>query len=582
MNRLLYVAALATLAALTATAADPLRSPVPTIVCLDKSGSMGTLDGKQTRLQWAVGLLRERVKKAPPTKDAPLELVTFTDRPDPPLVFTDADSALKKLDTLTAGGGTAIAPALTSGTGELDRSRKAGRVEVMLISDFEDSDTSGLEKALSALNALFKSRTADGLANTVSVRVWADDETTRQRRTRQLIDPLTAGGVARGIDLTTTERVPVAVAVAAEVAGVRWATDGTVRVGVRATATPTGHRSALTGTLELSGDRGGSFRVPLDGRPHAAELGLSVSSAELATGTATVALRPPAGGFSEPFPGGIHEGVTTGPLTLTVPLPVVNAVVNWSPVVASPPRWVNLATDRAACEVELRWEWSGGPFVRPLKFALAGRDGVDVTPSAVTLDTSTGSVRVSVTGRVTASAAGEWQLAFTAAADPRQVVPSADVRVVVSGPPPVVVTTEVVKAGGGKGRAGGAVSAGTREVEFVLRPVVADASREQLQGLEFDLVTEGSVAVGAASSPDGSTPVRLTFPGPAPLTGYDQADGAAAFHPRGGATSVSPRPVALKVHREPMGVLVLTVALGLGVLAGLVWLAVRQLRPSAK
>lgn len=583
MNRLFYVAAVAALGTISVTAADPLRSPVPTIVCLDKSGSMGTPDGKQTRLQWAVGLLRERVKTEPPTKDAPLVLITFTDHPDTPIVLTDAPSALKQLDTLTAGGGTAIAPGIAQATAKLDRTRKAGRVEVMLITDFEDADTVGIEKAQAELNRLFKSRTDNGLANTVSVRVWADDETTRRRRTSKLLDAITDGGVATGIDLATTERVPVAVAVAAEVTGVRWAADGSVRVGVRATATPTGQRSPLSGSLDVTCDRGGSFRVPMDGRPHATELGLSVSPAESVAGTATVALRPPPGGFSEPFPGGIHEGVTTGPLTLNVPLPVVNGVVNWSPGVVGQPRWVNLATDRAACEVELKWEWSGGPFVRPLKVVLAGRDGVDVTPAAVTLDAPTGSVRVSVAGRVPASAAGEWHLTTTPSADPRQVVAATDVRVVVTGPPPVIVGTAVVKAGGGKGRAGGAVAAGTREVEFVLRPVVTDATTEQLRGLEFDLVSEGAVSGGPGPHQwDGTATVRVVFPGAAPLAGYDQVDGTAAFHPRGGVTSVSPQPVALKVHREPMGVLVLTVALGLGVLAVVVWVVVRQLRQVAK
>lgn len=348
---------------------------------------------------------------------------------------------------------------------------------------------------------------------------------------------------------------------------------------------PSGNRGPLTTALRVTPDRGAApFRVALDGKPHAADIRLPVTAAEVASGTVSVALRGPVGGVSELFAGGIHEIAPAAEATLSVPLPVVTTTLKLT-ATADAPQWIHLATDRAACGGELRWELSG-PLVRPLTVALTGRSGADVSPAMFTLSAPIGSVRVTVTGRMTAGKPGELELFAAPAADPRQVVGGGPVRVAVVGPAPVLVRTELVPtAGRGKPRpvVEGAVSAGTRQVEFTVRPVAPDLSDELLRGLEFDLVTTGPAGTDSGATAVGGTAVaRVTFPGRAPLTGSDRAEAKAVFTPRGGVSSVQTAPVEFRVVREPLGVQVLVFGLGGGVAVAGAWLLFRSLRPPAK
>src|SRR5439155_24766277 len=129
-----------------------------TIVVLDTSGSM---EGE--RLNTAVTEIKQHAQALPPSADAPWLCLPFRDTVYSPRRFTNGLEELQTyLDGLKAGGGTSIASGLEAALQAI-RDANPKRVNILLYTDGEDDDESGIGKQQERLEQLFDERAERGL-----------------------------------------------------------------------------------------------------------------------------------------------------------------------------------------------------------------------------------------------------------------------------------------------------------------------------------------------------------------------------------------------------------------------------------
>lgn len=111
--------------------------------------------------------------REPPSPARPIALVTFAEQARPARVFTSPDAfaaAVARLDVVAEG--TRVATGLARAHEELQRRLRAGRVLILLYTDFEDPDQAGIAAAEAQLGNLFALRGQQGLPQQVFVKTW--------------------------------------------------------------------------------------------------------------------------------------------------------------------------------------------------------------------------------------------------------------------------------------------------------------------------------------------------------------------------------------------------------------------------
>jgi Ca-activated chloride channel homolog len=150
------------LTGLVLAAADPVlnlevaRSRASVMLVIDVSGSMDATDVLPTRLDAARSAARTLINQLPP--NAEVGLVSFNTKATllTPLT-TNRDSVTSALDSLRAGGGTAIGEGITAALDELARSvattPEASRPPAIIVLLTDGSSNAGIDPQTAAANA---------------------------------------------------------------------------------------------------------------------------------------------------------------------------------------------------------------------------------------------------------------------------------------------------------------------------------------------------------------------------------------------------------------------------------------------
>jgi len=138
------------------------------LAIVDDSGSMG---GEKIAL--VKRKLSAILRATPPTKDQPFGLVIFGSSATPARAFTDLASAEEAIAELAGdSGGTNIAAGLHQGVRDLERLGVGKDALVLLFTDGQDPNQTGIREAEAKLDALFSARQKQGLSQTVYLKQW--------------------------------------------------------------------------------------------------------------------------------------------------------------------------------------------------------------------------------------------------------------------------------------------------------------------------------------------------------------------------------------------------------------------------
>jgi uncharacterized protein YegL len=210
MFRQLFVFALLVVAASSAMAQMAPPSTVRAVV-LDTSGSM---NGE--RINTAKAEILSLAKQLPPSKDNPIVIIPFHEVPHSVGTFTDLPTFETHLAKLTAAGDTSIASGLDQAVKELRKFRKTSNVCLLLYTDGEDDDATGIGAAEKKLDALFADRSRQNLQSLLFCKRW-------ENANAKLLANLTKSGNVKIIDAGQLKVVPVTLTPTVKVLRATWA-----------------------------------------------------------------------------------------------------------------------------------------------------------------------------------------------------------------------------------------------------------------------------------------------------------------------------------------------------------------------
>jgi hypothetical protein len=346
-------------------AADPIPAERPVvhflrIVVLDTSGSMVGENIRVVREE-----LLEAARQLPPSPELPIVVVPFHSKVDKVYCFTEPEALRTYLTEVAPKGGTSIATGLEHAIQELGAYGKAKHVCVLLYTDGEDADRTGIERQQQRLNTLFAERQKHGLKQTVVFcKRW-------EGACAGLVKAVKDGGNARVIDAGQLRVVPATLVPEFAVGGASWTADGHLEVRVAARiAVRTAGRAAeqpplkvrclnpgVTGTTEREVRPGADdatvfpITLPLKStdpdRPARVELEFRI--AEPAESQSKDELRLP------------FLPVDVVRLPVVVPPATVKAQLSASLSQPTPSRWADAAAGRATVPLLLAVEVGGVP-----------------------------------------------------------------------------------------------------------------------------------------------------------------------------------------------------------------------------
>jgi hypothetical protein len=332
-----------------AASQSPARShDLLTIVVLDTSGSM---EGE--RLNTAVAEIKQHARALPPSADAPWLCLPFRDTVYNPRRFTNGMEELQTyLDGLKAGGGTSIASGLEAALKAI-RDANPKRVNILLYTDGEDDDESGIGKQQERLEQLFDERAERGLGQAVICRRWGGAnkqfvEHLEKKKSVRVID----AGEARLLSLILTPEV--------RCLGTRWLPDRQA-LGIRLQATvqapaepiqqfkPAPLHFVCT-TPQVQGDVAFDVAIGDAGaRQFTIVLPCTPDGGRLSVRLDFEVSAPPAKQLAQTL---VFPSLAKDRLSVVVDVPIV--CVTPTTLATTRPQWVNLAQGTAAFEASVR------------------------------------------------------------------------------------------------------------------------------------------------------------------------------------------------------------------------------------
>lgn len=165
-------------------------------------------------------------KQLPPSKTHPIVLVKFGSTVAPPIAFTDLATFEAAIALLQGNsGGTNIAAGLNEAVRQVERQRSSNDVWVLLFTDGEDINQTGIAQAEEQLDAVFADRQQHQLKQTVFCKRWGNSNA-------QLIQKLRERGRAVVIDAGQLTVRPLTFTPAVDVTDVAWDGDDPNRLNV--------------------------------------------------------------------------------------------------------------------------------------------------------------------------------------------------------------------------------------------------------------------------------------------------------------------------------------------------------------
>lgn len=210
------------------------------IVLIDASGSMSA-----GRLATAVAEIKQLARGAPPSGDLRWVVIVFRETAEPAREFQNGfDEFAACLDSIQAGGGTAIASGMQAACAEARRHYGVPHLVVVLYSDGEDGDQQAVQRQEVELGKLFDERSDKGLGQTVICRRWG-------RANAQLVAWLAQRKDVRTIDAGEARLVGVAVEPAIELQNAQWSMTERGVIELRASARASLARQGVKGLTPL-------------------------------------------------------------------------------------------------------------------------------------------------------------------------------------------------------------------------------------------------------------------------------------------------------------------------------------------
>jgi uncharacterized protein YegL len=190
--------------AVTAAAEPNLR--LAYIAIVDKSGSMA----EASKLLVAIKEVLELAHDHPPSALSPFIIVPFDGEAHEPQVFTEYGDLERFANGLVAGGGTSIASGLERGCDALAPYMGAAHLVLFLVTDGEDRDVAGIQRAEARLGHIFAHRHQENLSNTVFIKRWENANSELVQRIEQMpgVDVFDLGADRPvGVDIEPRARV---------------------------------------------------------------------------------------------------------------------------------------------------------------------------------------------------------------------------------------------------------------------------------------------------------------------------------------------------------------------------------------
>lgn len=205
-------------------ASSSFADDVPQLLRLAIVDNSGSMEGE--RIASVRHELANIAKQLPPSKTHPIVLIKFGSTVAPPITFTDLATFEAAIALLQGNsGGTNIAAGLDESVRQLERQSSAKDVWVLLFSDGEDNNQTGIANAEEKLDAVFADRQQHQLKQTVFCKRWGNSNA-------QLIQKLRERGRADVIDAGQLKVRPLTFTPVVEATDVAWNGDDPERLDV--------------------------------------------------------------------------------------------------------------------------------------------------------------------------------------------------------------------------------------------------------------------------------------------------------------------------------------------------------------
>lgn len=542
-----------------------LSSPRPCaralVALVDVSGSMGIDDKGQTRLSRAVSLIRDLARDNPPAPGRPIILVTFNNQA---LVHehTELPTLEKQLESLRPGGGTSISSGLRAACKVAERHVEAARLELLLVTDMEDSERESIAMEQDRLNRLFQKRGSEGRADgdsLVFVRTWAKNDASAQRLGEDLAGPIVKNGAGKTVDLGKAEprRLPLRASV--RCAGTRWDEPRKSMIVTLEAETSLGNVGPVPGGVTLLAPAGQSLSIPAGSGACKGEIKLPV----VGNSPVRIRLELVVNRFQHTSDGLVIVD-SPGPLEIEAPLPSAPLGISFSGKTVKA-EWARLSGDIVGANIEVAWQVEG-PVPEPFGVLVEATQGSHITSKDTFLvDSPNGKAVIKAKGTIPADTEKPWS--FTITPDPRAKfpLPPSDITVAVKGPPAVSVKAVLAAPGRSTPKDGYSWFL-AKGASWELKPAIekAELDPSATDGLLLQLSASPSTATVPADSlsPAGeSAKIGIEFPD----TGYFSPSAIAleaSFQPVPETTSVIPEPIRLAATRESKALLMVAIFLG--------------------
>jgi len=530
------------------------------VALVDVSGSMGIEDKGQTRLGRAVSLIQDLARDNPPAPGRPLILITFNTQV---LVHehTELLTLEKQLESLRPGGGTSISSGLRAACKVAEQHVEATRLELLLVTDMEDSERESIAMEQDRLNRLFQKRGSEGKADgdsLVFVRTWAKNDASAQKLGDDLAGPIVKNGAGKTINLGKAEPKRLPLRASVRCLGTRW-DDPRKSMIVNLEAETSLGDGPVPGAVTLLAPAGQTLSIPAGSRTCKGDIKLPV----VGNSPPKIRLEIVVNRFQHTSEGLVIVD-SPGHVEIEAPLPLAPMGISFSGKTAQI-GWARLAGDIAVANIEIEWQVDGAvpePF-GVLVETTEGTHQITSTDSFL-VDSLTGKAVIKVKGTIAAHAEKAW--VFTITPDPRAKfpLPPSDVTVAVKGPPAVSVKA-ILAAPEKLTPKNGYSWFLAKGASWELKPAIdTELDPSATDGLLLQLSAVPSTATVPADSlsPAGqSAKIGLEFPD----TGYFRPSTIAleaSFQPVPETTSVVPEPIRLAATRESKALLMVAICLG--------------------
>ncbi|MCA9076493.1 MAG: VWA domain-containing protein [Planctomycetaceae bacterium] len=254
------------------------------LAVIDDSGSM-----KGSRVQTVRDELRKVARQLPPSPTHPFGLITFGSTAESVQWYTDPTRFERAVERLTGGsGGTNIASGLEEAAAAVRSRLKSGNLCLLLYTDGEDGNTSGILKAEAQLDALFAQRQQSGLSQSVFVKRWGNANST-------LVKQLQQHGRATIVDAGELAILPLTFSPSIRVLESVWETrqDARLRVTFSPELVVRGHQGSLAPVAMTCLTHGAtghvkSLVVPNHSQPLRRTVSIPVTDSQLRAGQVTL------------------------------------------------------------------------------------------------------------------------------------------------------------------------------------------------------------------------------------------------------------------------------------------------------